>query len=337
MQSDPRVQQALAALDRPIAEFRALLEGALRQGEAFVAAQEADAPSQVKRAGATLGAFGASHIDFAKFAALHTGQPKADAVSLNALHRAVDVLKGQHALGHDLFLVDVAVGSKLGASVEAALARVGWAFGAVLVTELVRSGRYDESQHARLLDPQQFAGWSRSERRAAPPLVVRVVGTAVRSSDLVSFSDGHVKLVLVVSGPCAPAPLARLITPGTYVVQTTDGLGLDRVASFDGPAFAAVMPVGAATFVHDPALGRESWQRLTVTSIPDAPKKAIGSMSTWQMLEELKQLTDLARTPFAVPAGNGGAAPAMGANDAADRIASWLLAQSGLGGAGGTA
>ncbi|MCX5765753.1 MAG: hypothetical protein NTZ43_00830 [Gemmatimonadetes bacterium] len=332
MQSDSRVQQALTALDRPIAEFRALMEGALRQADAFLEQQMADEPARVKRASAALGVFGASHIDATRFAALHVGTRTADEPSLAALRRAVDVLRQMTERGDNLFLAEVTSGAKISAVVESALAMIGWAFGAIIVTDLVRGGRYVEADHASMLDPLQFGGWNRSERRAAPPLVVRVAGVSVRATDLASFADGHVKLVLVVSGDCAPAPLARLITPGTFVLQTTDASGLDRVALFDGPAFAALMPAGAATFVHDPALGRESWQRLTVSFIPDAPKKAVGAMSTWQQLEELKQLADLARTPFSVPNAGGNAAPAMGASDAADRIASWLLTQSGLGG-----
>lgn len=332
MLSDPRVQQALAALERPIAEFRALLEGAMRQAECFLDAQQADEPARVERAAAALGLFGAAHVDAARLALLDARAVTVDGPSLAALHRAVDILHQMHLRGEGLIVADVRGSARLGGVVESALAMIGWAFGAIIVTDLVRSGRYVEADHAALLDPLQFGGWSRSERRAAPPLVVRVAGSAVRASDLAPFADGHVKLVLVVTGDCAPAPLARLITPGTFVMQTTDGAGLERLALFDGPAFGAVMPAGAATFVHDPTLGRESWQRLTVTHLSDAPKKAIGATSTWQMLEELKQLADLARTPFAVPTSGGGAMPAMGASDAADRIASWLLSQSGLGG-----
>ena len=332
MQSDARVQQAITELDRPIAEFRALLEGALIKAQTFLADQQADEPARVARAATALGAFGGAHIDVARFAALQGSARTADGPSLDALRRALDVLQQMHLRDESLFLAEVPHGARLGGVVEHALSLVGWAFGAIVVTDLVRGGRYVEADHAKLLDPLQFGGWSRSERRAAPPLIVRVQGDSLRASELAAFADGHVKLVLIVSGACPPAPLARLITPGTFVMQSVDGAGLERLALFDGPAFAAIMPEGAATFVHDPALGRESWQRLTVTHVPDAPRKAIGSMSTWQMLEELKLLTDLARTPFAVPTSGGAPVNAMGADDAADRIASWLLTQSGLGG-----
>jgi hypothetical protein len=63
------------------------------------------------------------------------------------------------------------------------------------------------------------------------------------------------------------------------------------------------------------------------------PIKAIGGSSAWQMGEDLRMLADLARTPFAVPGADGAkATPAMGAGDAVDRIAGWLLDSSGLAG-----
>jgi hypothetical protein len=49
------------------------------------------------------------------------------------------------------------------------------------------------------------------------------------------------------------------------------------------------------------------------------------------MEQDVKMLADLARTPFAVPAAPGAkGAPALGAGEAVDRIASWLLETSGI-------
>ncbi len=76
--------------------------------------------------------------------------------------------------------------------------------------------------------------------------MVAVDGSEVHAGALAEFADGREKLVLVVRGASAPAPLARCITPGTLVLQTDDGRGLDRVAAFDGPAIAAIVPEGAA-------------------------------------------------------------------------------------------
>jgi hypothetical protein len=128
-----------------------------------------------------------------------------------------------------------------------------------------------------------------------------------------------------------PAALVRCVTPGTFVLQTTDGSGLDRLAGFDGPAIAALVPEGAAVFMHDPTGGPESWQRLNLRPLPPAPTKAMGGISVWQMSQDLKMLADLACTPFAVPGPQGlKATPAMGAGDAVDRLANWLLDSSGL-------
>jgi hypothetical protein len=161
-------------------------------------------------------------------------------------------------------------------------------------------------------------------------VVVSIDGADLHVGGLSDFADGRAKMVLVVRGAAAPAPLARCITPGTLVLQTTDGSGLDRVAAFDGPAIAAVMPEGAAVFCHDPTAGREPWQRLTVVSLGEAPKRAISGMSAWQMAEDRTMLGDLARAPITGPASAGSAPRAKSADDAVEKIAAWLLGESGL-------
>ena len=83
-------------------------------------------------------------------------------------------------------------------------------------------------------------------------------------------------------------------------------------------------------FLHDPAGGREPWQRLTVRTLGEAARRALGGISAWQMTEDRTLLADLGRTPFTIPVSGGTAAPAVGAEDAVDRIATWLLGQSGL-------
>ncbi len=332
MPSDPRTAQALLALAQPIAEFRTLVEGALAQAEAFLAAQGASSEDEAARARAELGVFSSARVDAAAFASLFPKARRVDAAGLDAMRRAVEVLRSVSARGNDLFVVNVPSGARLGAAVSGALSATGRAFGAAMLADQVRGGRYQPAQHDHLLDDIEFLDWSKTERRVAPPLVVEVDGVDVHAGALTDFADGREKLVLVVRGPCAPAPLARCLTPGTLVLQTTDGSGLDRVASFDGPAIAAMMPQGAAVFMHDPLGGREPWQRITVHHLSDAPKRAIGGLSAFQMGQDVSLLADLARTPFAVPAAGGAGTPAVGASDAVDRIASWLLTQSDLSG-----
>jgi hypothetical protein len=200
---------------------------------------------------------------------------------------------------------------------------------------MARGGRYTP-EHERLLQPHDFRSWNRSERRFAPPLVVLVTGADLQVGTLMDFADGREKIVLVVRGESPPAPLARCITPGTFVLQTADGSGLDRIASFAGPAVAAIVSDGAALFMHDPTAGAEKWQRMTVKHVPAAPKRAVGGQSAWQMTEDLRIIADVATTPFVVPtSGSASAMTAVGAADATDKLAAWLLSQAGL--AGGTA
>jgi hypothetical protein len=330
MLSDPRLQQALAALAQPIAEFRAIMERSISQAEAFLTAQHASAPQRAERAAVSLGHFADGRIDSAAFALLFPPVTAASPDALDALMRALDVLRDVRERGDALFVVDIPTGGRLGIEVEDALAQAGRAFGAVVLAEVVRGGRFTP-EHERLLQPHAFRSWNKIERRFAPPLVVLVNGADLRAGALVDFADGREKIVLVVRGASPPAPLARCITPGTLVLQTEDGSGLDRVAAINGPAIAAIVPPGAAVFMHDPDAGREAWQRMTVRHIPAAPKAAIGGQSAWQMGEDLRLIANLATTPFSVPAADSGAAtPAVGASDAADKIAAWLLGQAGL-------
>ena len=331
MPSDPRVAAALAALKQPIAEFRAAVQAALAQADAFVLAQSADKTAQAKLAGVELGVFAEKHVDPARFAALFPAVAPADATSMKALEKARTILNAVSSKGDAPFLAEVSAGLKLGATIDAALAASGSALGAIIITELVRGGRYKAAEHARLLDPTEFRAWNRAERRFAPPLIVAVDGADLYAGALLDFADGREKIVLVVHGNAPPAALVRCITPGTFVLQTIDGTGLDRLAGYEGPAIAALLPEGSATFMHDPNAGKEPWQRLTVPFLPSGPFKAVGGFSAWQMEQDVKMLAELARTPFVVPSAPGGkGAPAMGAGEAVDRIASWLLDTSGL-------
>jgi hypothetical protein len=331
MLSDPRVTLAFEALAQPIAEFRAAVEGAAAQADAYLSAQQADPAARAAHAAAELGAFAAGRIDAARFAALFPVAGHGSAEARAALARALDTLRTMESRGPELFLAEVTADRRLGATVDTALAAAGRAFSAIIVAELVRGERYRAAEHDKLLDAFEFRAWNKAERRFAPPLVVALDGAELHAGALLDFADGREKIVLVVRGECAPASLVRCITPGTFVLQTVDGSGLDRVASFDGPAIAAIVPEGAAVFMHDPGAGNEPWQRLSIRHLPAAPKKPVGDQSAWQMTQDLQMLADLARTPFAVPAAGGApASPALGAHETLDRLANWLVDQSGL-------
>jgi hypothetical protein len=227
-------------------------------------------------------------------------------------------------------VVDVPAGGDLRAGVARALADLGRAFGAVRTFEVARSGGRRAGEAAAALDGFPYARWSRGERRAAPPLVVAVDGADLRAGVLAEFLDGAQKIVLVVRGPCAPAALVRLVTPGTFVLQSADGTGLDRFAEWGGPGIAALVPDTAARFAHDPAGGAAAWQRLSVAHLPEGdPRISVGGASGAQQAEELRQLRMLAARPEAPPGAVAvpvaGAAPQ--AADPADKLAAWLLSQ----------
>jgi hypothetical protein len=327
MPSDDRVTLALGALARPIAEFRAALAGALAQANAYLASQRTGPAAQEVRLQRELGVFANGRLDTHRFAALFATSNTLAPENAARIERAVQVLEDVLARGEALFLVDVEPGGSLARVVEEALSNIGRAFGAILSVELVRGSRYRASEHDALLDRMDFRTWTRDERRFAPPLVVTLDGADLHVGGLSDFADGREKIVLVVRGECAPAALVRLITPGTLVLQTSDGTGLDRVATTDSPAIAAMVPEGVACFLHDPDAGKESWRRLTVWNVPAAPRRALGGTSAWQMGEDLRQLGALASAPIGAetPAGH---LPAGG--DTVDRLAQWLLGQSDL-------
>ena len=328
MPSDTPLARALAALARPIAEFHALVGDAIVQGEAVLSAQRADATQRAAAAALSLGHFADARIDAGRFAALFPQMPSLAPDAKAALEHALMVLRAVQARGDDFFIVDVSAGGRFGAALERAFETIGEALAAVMTEEQIRTGRYESAQE-RLLRAQYFRTWSSAERRAAPPLVVLVDGADLQPGALLDYTDGREKIVLVIRGAAPPAPLARCVSPSTFVVQTVDGSGLDRLAAYDGPAVAALVPEGAAVFMHDPAGGREPWQRLTVQHLPDPPKRALGGQSVWQMTQDLRVLASLATTPFTVPAPAGKeAARAVGADDAAERIAAWLVAQA---------
>jgi hypothetical protein len=327
MPSDERIATALGTMARPIAEFRAALASAVAQARRWLDAVSIDAPARTRRAAHELGEFAAGRINPVQFGETFAFSSGAAPEERAAMEQVVLVLDAILAEGDDAFFIDVAPGESLARAVDDALARLGRAFGAIRMAELVRGHRYGAppSVDASLLDHLPFRAWTRQERRLAPPLVVSVDGADVHAGGLAEFTDGRVKIVLVVRGECAPAALVRLITPGTLVLQTVDATGLAGVAAADGPAIAAMVPDTAARFQHDPTAGREAWQRISVWGDAKAPARALGGSSAWHMAEDLRQLAALA----SAPTGTTGAPPgAAAAPDTTERLARWLLGQA---------
>ena len=177
------------------------------------------------------------------------------------------------------------------------------------------------------------ARWNRAERDFSPPLVVEVEGQDLKVGSLGEILTGSQKIVLAVNGPAAPAPLVRLITPGVTVVQTDDPADVAVLAASEGPGVAAIMPEGCAKFIHAPMAGKGLNDRLTVSFLPEKePKRALGGISAFQQVEELRQLASLAASvqPAVVMEGVTPAGPPP--MDEAGQLASWLIGQADLAG-----
>ena len=334
MPSDDRVELALNVLSGQRDAFRSALGTTVEQVQTFLNENRGSQNGGVNRVAAELGPFAAGRMDTDLMAKLFGGSVKLDALTIETIEKARDTITELARRNHDLFLAQVPPGGDLRTTVAKALEEIGRAFGAVRIFELTRSGSFRGNEHARSLGSFPFHKWSKGERRLAPPLVVAVDGADLRAEQLTDFLDGMQKIVLVVRGSCAPAPLVRLITPGTFVIQTTDGSGLDRLAAYAGPGVGALTPEGTARFTHDPTRGAEIWNRLTIASVPDKePKLSVGGRSGSQQAEELRQLKALAAAPAgAAAAGAPGAsagpvAPAAPA-DPVDKLAAWLLGQA---------
>lgn len=336
----------MAATAERRARYRAAVSIAAEQIAGWLDAHRARRGDAADAALASLGEFARGRIDGARFAALVGGPATMAPEHVAFAERAETVLHELLARGDAAFACDLPVGGDLRHAVHDALEEAGRAFGAALAFQAARTGAYDPEAHDACLDAFPFARWNRAERLIAPPLVVSLDGADLHADALAGFLDGQVKFVLVVRGPVTPAPLVRLVTPGTFVAQTTDEAELARAVAFDGPAVVAVVPETAARFVHDPAAGRTLADRLRVTWLPtDAPRAAVGGRSAAQQREELAQLATLAdlappaaataiTTPRAadapLPAAESVASPAADDDAAVGALAAWLLAQAGL-------
>jgi len=333
MPSDKGLDPILKSLAGPIGAFRSALALTLGQVRGFLDSQRSAAGRDGPPEKAFLGDFAAGRIDFERFGSLLSRASTVDALSLARIEEACEVLREAEAQRAPMSEVHVEPGGDLRDAVARALANLGRIFGAARVYELARSGRYREADHGSFLASFPFQRWSRAERLVAPPLVVRVNGQGLRAEPLAEFLDGALKIVLDVAGEAPLCPLVRLITPGTFVLQTKDGSGLDRFAAWSGPGIAALVSEGAALFVHDPAQGPDPWGRVRVDFLPEPGRLPHGGRSVRQEAEELQQLKAMATRPPEPPRIPVAAAPATVTGAAAapaDRLAAWLLAQADL-------
>lgn len=324
MPSDERVTRAWAMVAGPAQRYRSAVAEALEQLHGWLA-RHRDGSPRVSEAAVELGLFAEGRLDAARFATLSRGGDVADARGVAAVERAVEVLTDLLAQGLALGTVHVPPGGDIYACVTGALARAGRAFGASAVAQEAKRG-IAVAPDDRRLSRYPYARWNAAERRVGMPVVVEVSGPDCRPGGLADFLDGGQHIVLVVDGECSPAPLARLITPGTFVAQVASLDELTGRAHADGPAIAAVVPEWCARFVHDPS----RTERLQVQYLPAElhPAHAGSGLSQRQQREELALLVSLTGAGLPQVAVQG--APRSPAGSPVATLTAWLLAQSGL-------
>lgn len=358
--------RALDALKVRIDAFHAGVAAAEREVSEEISRRVAQESFGGEQALIELGPFAAGRIDADRFSQLlGVADTPLTAEAIDVLGRADSILK-DFAVGAVDHVVEVEPGGDLRDAVKQALASFGRAYGAARAVEMARAGTFDEAAHGHLLGPLSFRLWNRAERHIAPPLVVHVQGDDCLPAGLGEFLDGNLVLLLVADGPTTPAPLARLITPGTFVMQTADPDALSRLAGTEHPAVALLFDEereGQARFVHDPDAGDSSWERLSVEQMPTEADVGRGRRPpAW--LEELEHLRALAAEPPTAgarvdvgeltggpagadsvtetngPATSGGGPSAdgvqadvgtgAGSADPVDRLAAWLLDRADL-------
>jgi hypothetical protein len=324
MPSDDRTRRALAAVAPQIAAFRSAVASTLEHARGVLSLDEGASHAKLE-----LGALGI-RIDPIRFAALASGGAGLDPVGRGRVARAVESLRALVDAHDDEFVVELRPGESLDLAVRDALARLGRVFGLANAIELARRGGYVPRVHDRALEAWPFELWTQRDRKTMPPVVVVLGAADLNVGPLAEVLDGNAHVVLVVNGDPAPARLVRLVTPRTLALQAKAADSFARFTSYAGPAIAALLQGDVASFLHDPEAGKAPWQRMAIASRPSAPpRKRIGVQSPAQQLDELRQLDALAERPSLSTAPIEALAPA-GDTDPAERLASWLLNESGM-------
>lgn len=335
MPSDDRIRIALEALTGPRNDFRSAVASADEEVRAYRLQRDGahDPAAALTR---ELGQFALGRIDAGRLGGLLAVAEAPDPLADRLMDVAHDVFAEVMDSGADAFHVKVPTGGDLRDTVRDALANLGRAFGVAHAVERARSHRYDPDQDHGLLHAYPFHRWSGRERRLAPPLAVSVDGADLRAGGLTEFVDGGLKIILVVEGVAAPAPLARLIAPDAFVAQTSDAAVLPVLAAQGGPGVVAFFApdAGAVGFVHDPAAGERTWERLHLAEGLDALRARLADVKAKGRspgaASELRHLLELAGPPAQAPSGVGETPEGPAAADPADRLAAWLLARTDL-------
>lgn len=333
MQSDQRATAALNALRPQMAQYRHAVSVALDRARKILASE-----SGTGTAGSSLGEFASGRVDPQRFALISAVAVPLDVVSHAVLDRAIDALDGLLSGGDELFIVNVPAGASVAAMVGERLAKFGSAFGIAGLINLVRRRVYDPLAHGLPFEEHPFEKWTSGERRIAPPIIILTPGENIDPFELARYVDGSIRIVVIADGPCAPAPLARLISPGVIVAQCDGATIPSNIEGFSGPAVIGMLDEHSALFVHDPRLGASAWKRLSVSRLPAAKaRKSIGRRSVAQQREDLALLESIAEQPLFPANSTDALVAAISAGshtaDPIDRLADWVLGQSATGSA----
>jgi hypothetical protein len=323
MPSDERIEQALEALSAQKQVFQSALAATIDQIGAYAHAHGAADNEKAQMIAMELGPFAANLVDAGEFSRYSGDVAASTNQALKTVKHAQDTLGDLADKGDELFVVDVKPGGSLWHSVAQRLSELGRAFAAARAFDLAKANgeKVDEAETL------PFNQWSSRERRLAPPLVVTVDGADCRANGLADFLDGAFKMILLLRDESTPAPLVRLITPGTFVAQATDVAVLKGLGAWDGPGIAAVVPESAARFTHNPKGGDTAEARLKISALPeDKRRKPMGGVSVAQQSEELRQLKALGITPAKAAAAEEAEVPV----NPADKLAAWLLTRADL-------
>lgn len=270
-----------------------------------------------------LGEFAAGRIDIERFSALWEERKPLDQSERAALTRARDVLREIASRPGDSLITNLSPGARLAAALGHRFTDLGRGFGAMMLAELVRTGQFNSGAMDLIHGFPRFR-WTRAERGMSPPMIVILDGADLWAGEVAQYLDGNQKIVLVVRPPAPPAALVRLITPGTLVLQSCSVAGLQPLSAVEGPAVAALMPNGAAEFIHRPGASPVH-ERLAISTKPSGARKAVEGWTSWQQQQELDQLYALAAAPVIAHEPSS-----QQASDPADRLASWLLSHADL-------
>ena len=307
----PRLELFTSAMAVTTEEIRALLSGSGESSEDQTIA---------------LGKFATGHVDVSRFSAFTRQEARVDSEAETPIRAAQDVLDKLLKDGDDLFVLRVTEGANLGSCVARRLAVIGLAFAAAHVTDLAKRGEYRDEEHQLLLDGLAWPDWSQAERALAPGLVIELSGEDFVPGQVSPYLDAGMKIIFVVDGDAPAAAMSRLVTPGVFVQQTSTASQLEAFSAFEGTAAAALLPVGAVEFVHDPDAGETTYERFTTVEFPrEIRKRGIGGISAAQQAEDMSLLEALA----VVPTLSGDAA-----SDPAGKLSAWLLSQTNLVGEG---